>query len=255
MKKIVFLLFISVLLLTTSCVSKKKIIYFQGIENQDIYVSDSTYEHRIEPDDMIAITITSEANEAALPFNQVQNMGGQSGQSGQSSQQSGYLVDFQGFIEMPILGKIQVGGMKKSELKVHLLEKLSKYIQNPIIDIRISNFKVTVLGEVGAPGTISFGSDRLTLPEALAQAGDFKIPANRQNVLVIRDESGVKKHYRIDLTSVEALNSPVYYLKQNDLVYVEPRFTRSDSTAIGANLGLIISITSFVIAMLVLINQ
>ena len=249
MKKILYLLFISVLLLTTSCVSKKKIVYFQGIENQDMYVSDSTYEHRIEPDDIVSIKITSEANEAALPFNQVQST------SGQSPQTLGYLVDFQGFIEMPILGKIQVGGMKKSELKAHLSEKLSKYIQYPIIDIRISNFKVTVLGEVGAPGTISFGSDRLTLPEALAQAGDFKIPANRQNVLVIRDESGVKKHYRIDLTSVEALNSPVYYLKQNDLVYVEPRFTKSDSTALGANLGLIISITSFVIAMLVLLNQ
>ena len=252
MKKIVFLLFISVLFLTTSCVSKKKIIYFQGIENQDMYVSDSTYEHRIEPDDIVSIRITSEANEAALPFNQVQSVGGQSGQSGQ---QLGYLVDFQGFIEMPILGKIQVGGMKKSELKALLFEKLSNYIQNPIIDIRISNFKVTVLGEVAEPGGVFFATDRMTLPEALAEAGDFKIAANRQNVLVIRDESGVKKHYRIDLTSVEALNSPVYYLKQNDLVYVEPRFTKSDSTAIGANLGLIISITSFVIAMLVLINQ
>ncbi|WP_291118310.1 polysaccharide biosynthesis/export family protein [Flavobacterium sp. UBA6135] len=248
MNKIV-LLSICLLILNTSCISKKNILYFQGIENQNTFKADETFNHIIEPDDLISIRITAEVSEVAAPFNQTQATGGQ------NMQTMGYLVDYQGFVEMPILGKIKAAGLTKSELKELLHLKLTDFIKDPLIDIRILNFKVTFLGEVGSPGTISSATERMTLHEAIAKAGDFKVVANRKNVLVIRDEAGVKNHYRVDLTSVEAFQSPAFYLRQNDLIYVEPRFTRSDSTALGANLGLIASLTGFALSLFLLINR
>ena len=250
--KLKFLLSIGVVLLMTSCASKKKMIYLQGIE-QTSTTEVVKYEPKIQLDDLIYINISSESIEAAAPF----NLRGEVGQAagGNAVQFSSYLVDNQGEISLPILGKIKAAGLTKTELHDFLKIKLNEYLKDPILVVRVINFKVTVMGEVKSPGNFTLNSDRITIMEALAQAGDLTPVANRQNVLVVREESGIKSHYRVDLTDSELLKSPIYYLKQNDLIIVEPRFTKPESSVVGANLPLTISVISFLITITVLATR
>jgi polysaccharide export outer membrane protein len=137
---------------------------------------------------------------------------------------------------------------------MQLLEsKIAKYIKNPIINIRLTNFKVSVQGEVTNPGAFSVSSDRITLIEAISMAKDLTIYGKRDNVLVIREVNGVKSYNRVDLTKADFINSPFYYLAQNDVVYVEPNKVRINGAAVGANTGVIISVTSLIITLITLI--
>ena len=137
---------------------------------------------------------------------------------------------------------------------VLLKEKLSAYINNPVVNIQILNFKVTVLGEVNTPGTFKIPNERITILEALGLAGDLKITGVRKNVLVIRDNNGEKEEFRVNLTDRELFNSPIYYLQQNDVVYVEPNAaSRSNSTIWKTTGGVFISLTSLIITTIVLI--
>jgi polysaccharide export outer membrane protein len=145
------------------------------------------------------------------------------------------------------LGRFPVAGYTKTYLKQYLKERLAIYIQNPIINIRIANFKVSILGEVKSPGTFRFEGDRVTLLEAIAEAGDLTLYGKRQNILIIRDYLGTKTYNRVDITQADFVNSPFYYLDQNDMIYVEPRKAKIDSTAIGGNVSAIISIIGFLI--------
>jgi polysaccharide export outer membrane protein len=151
------------------------------------------------------------------------------------------------------LGKLKVGGLARSELAQILDEKIAKYIKNPIITIRLMNFKVSVQGEVTTPGTFSINSDRLTLIEAVSMAKDLTIYGKRDNVLIIREVNGIKSYNRVDITKADFINSPFYYLAQNDVVYVEPNKVRINGAAVGANTGVIISITSLFITLITLI--
>lgn len=250
--KVNFLLFLGVVLLMTSCASKKKMIYLQGIEESS--TSEIVrYEPKIQLDDLIYINVSSESIEAAAPF----NLGGVSQQTagGNAIQYSSYLVDNQGEINLPIIGFVKVAGLTKTELHDFLKIKLQEYLKDPILVVRVINFKVTVMGEVKSPGNFTINSDRITIMEALAQAGDLTPVANRENVLVVREESGIKSYYRVNLTDSELLQSPLYYLKQNDLIIVEPRFTKPESSVIGANLPLTISVISFLITLTVLATR
>lgn len=247
-----FLLFLGVVLLMTSCASKKKMIYLQGIEESS--TSEIVrYEPKIQLDDLIYINVSSESIEAAAPF----NLGGDSQQTagGNAIQYSSYLVDNQGEINLPIIGSVKVAGLTKTELHDFLKIKLEEYLKDPILLVRVINFKVTVMGEVKSPGNFTINSDRITIMEALAQAGDLTPVANRENVLVVREESGIKSYYRVNLTDSELLQSPIYYLKQNDLIIVEPRFTKPESSVIGANLPLTISVISFLITLTILATR
>lgn len=168
----------------------------------------------------------------------------------------GYLIDFDGNIDFPVVGKVKLGGLTRNEAIQILKEKIGPYLNNPTILVRILNYKVTVLGEVGHPGTFTIPNERITLPEALGIAGDLLISGVRKNVLVIRDVDGKKTETRVDLTSKELFSSPVYYLQQNDVVYVEPNRAKINSTVVNpSNVSLIISIVSLFVTMVILVKN
>jgi polysaccharide export outer membrane protein len=164
-----------------------------------------------------------------------------------------YLVNAEGYIEFPVLGKLKVGGLSRSEVIKMLQDKISVYIKNPMINFRIMNFKVSVQGEVTAPGTYTVDSERITLIEALSKAKDLTIYGKRNNILIIREINGVKSYNRIDITKADFIDSPFYYLAQNDVVYVEPNKNKINGAAIGPNTGVIISISSLLITLITLI--
>jgi polysaccharide export outer membrane protein len=164
-----------------------------------------------------------------------------------------YLVDAAGSIEFPVLGKLKVGGLSRSAVLQMLQQKIGVYIKDPIINLRLMNFKVSVQGEVTSPGTYTVDSERITLIEALSKARDLTIYGKRNNILIIREIDGVKTYHRVDITKTDFINSPFYYLAQNDVVYVEPNRNKINGAAIGPNTGVIISISSLLITLITLI--
>lgn len=248
--QLVFCLLIVITL--SSCVSKKKIIYLQGQQNQSS--NQVNYEPIIQNDDLLSITISSVEPELAAPFNidQLQSSGSA---SGSNMNKTTYLVDSAGEIDFPVLGKIKVVGLTKTLLKQQIKERLALYLTDPIINIRIVNYKVSVLGEVNKPGSYTLTGDRITLLEVIANAGDLTLYGKRDNILIIRDYLGTKTYNRVDITKADFVNSPFYYLDQNDVVYVEPRKARIDGTAIGGNITAIMSIASFLITTTILLTR
>lgn len=224
LKKAILLFVVSFFLF--SCVSRKSMVYYQNIKNLNNKEITNSYEIKIQPDDLLMITVLCEDPDIAKPF----NMGStyiQSGQPGQyqnTPQQSGptYLVDVNGEIDFPILGKLAIGGLTRTQVMNMLNDKISQYIKKPLINLTIKNYKVTVQGEVTAPGIYTFDSEKLTLVEALIKAGDLKVQAKRKNILIIRQIDGVITYNRVDITKADFINSPFYYLRQNDMVYVQP---------------------------------
>jgi polysaccharide export outer membrane protein len=253
MKKLVLFL-VSVLLF--SCASREDLVYYQNIDLMTAQEQSNTYEIKIQSDDLLMIIVSAEDMEIAMPFNlasvSVQSPGQISAAIGQQTMQL-YLVDAFGFIEFPILGKLKVGGLVRSQVLEMLQQKIGAYIKDPIVNLRLVNFKVSVQGEVNSPGTYSVDSDRITLIEALSKAKDLTIYGKRDNILIIREIDGVKSYNRVDITKAGFINSDFYYLAQNDVVYVEPNKNRINGAAIGPNTGVIISISSLLIALITLI--
>jgi polysaccharide export outer membrane protein len=245
-----------VVLLLFSCKSREEIVYYQNIDAMANVEQSNSYEIKIQPDDLLTIIVSADDPETAIPFNlstiSIPSAGSANAAQGQLTMQS-YLVDAAGTIDFPVLGKLSVGGLSRTGLMQLLESKISKYIKNPIINIRVMNFKVSVQGEVNSPGTYSVSSERITLIEAISMAKDLTIYGKRDNILVIREVNGVKSYNRIDITKAEFIHSPFYYLAQNDVVYVEPNKTRINGGAVGANTGVIISITSLLITVITLI--
>ena len=219
LKKTILVLLVSIVLF--SCVARKNMVYYRNIESMNNKEMTNSYEIKIQPDDLLMIAVSCDDPEIAKPF----NIGalGQS-QSGSSSQQLGptYLVDVNGVIDFPVLGKLTIGGLTRTQVMKMLNEKISLYIKKPFITLAIRNYKVTVQGEVSSPGIYSFDSERFTLVDALIKAGDLKIQAKRKNILIIRQTDGVITYNRVDITKTDFINSPFYYLRQNDMVYVQP---------------------------------
>lgn len=229
-------------------------MYFQGQPTE--YAGNSTYNPTIKPDDLLSILVMANDEKSALLFNLPQAIGNNlyGGYAQGAPTPPGYLVNSDGSIQFPVIGNIQLAGLTRSEAVDILKEKLSSYIVNPTISIRILNFRVTVLGEVRNPGTFTVPNERVTVLEALGIAGDLLITGERENVLIIRDEDGKKREYRIDLTNENLFSSPVYYLRQNDVVYVEPNRAKRNSSIINAsNTGIVISSLSLILTSLILI--
>lgn len=233
-----------------SCVPKKDIIYLQGQQGQTSELAN--YEPIIQNDDLLQITVSSIDPELAAPFNLEQPSGSN---GGVSNKVLSYLVDINGEIEFPVIGKMKIAGMTKTQLKKFLKEKMSLYIKDPIINIRLMNYKVSILGEVKSPGLYSYTGDRVTLLELIANAGDLTLYGKRDNILIVRDFQGTKTYNRVDITKADFVNSPFYYLDQNDVVYVEPRKSKIDGTAIGSNVTTIISILGFAITTTLLLTR
>ena len=232
-----------VLIILASCASRKEVVYFQDTGNFETLVNDNTFVSKFKVDDLISIHISSLNPEASVPFNLFRG----AAEGGFQAEQVDYLVDQAGEIDFPVIGKLKVEGLSPDELRQLLRNKLSEYLKDPIINIRLRNFTVTVLGAVNQPGTYPVNGEQVTILEALGFARDLTIRGVRENVLVIRDFNGTKVYSRIDLTSKDMIKSPVYYLTQNDVVYVEPNESGIKETSIDARVGIYVSLISVLI--------
>ncbi|WP_051413464.1 polysaccharide biosynthesis/export family protein [Zhouia amylolytica] len=250
-----------VALVLSSCVSRQKLAYFQNMERIDGNTTPNYYTTVIENNDLLNITVSpSGATEMDLklvqPFNlpvtPAPNVTGTI--TGQPRLQS-YLVDNKGNIDFPVLGQLHVAGLTRQALIELLKTRISEYVNNPIINVRIDNFKVSVLGEVKMPGSYQIEDERITLPEALALAGDMTIYGRRDNVLVIRETEGIKKYAYLDLTKSDFIDSPYYYLQQNDVVYIEPNKAQMQASAYNRNIPIFISVASVLISIAILITK
>lgn len=244
------LLLIVTVLVLGSCASKRDVVYYQDVGEFETLVDGNAFEPKFKVDDLVSIHISTLNPEASAPFN-LYKTGGQEG--GYRLEQVNYLVDQAGEIDFPVIGKIKILGLTPEELRVMLREKLADYLKNPIINIRLENFTVSILGEVNRPGTYRINGEEITIMEALGLAGDMTIKGMRKNVLVIRDFNGTKVYTRIDLTTKEASKSPVYYLTQNDVVYVEPNQSAVTASSLDNRASIAVSIASVLITSTVII--
>lgn len=256
-KRLLFISFLF-LLIVSSCKTKERLVYFSGKTNtNDTVVQAYKYAIALKPDDIISIVITSEDPEAIIPFNQTV-MGSSSQQSGYStgiSFPNGYLIDSNGEISMPVIGKIKIGGLDRIAATTAIQQKLREYVSDAIVRVSIENFKITVLGDVKSPGTFKIPNERITVLEALGLAGDLKITGNRK-IVVIRENNGTIEQIPIDLTSANTFESTAYYLRQNDVVYVEPNMAaRNESTIWKTSGPILISVTSIIVTTIALITK
>lgn len=161
-----------------------------------------------------------------------------------------YLVDNDGFINFPVVGQLKVGGMTKRQCESFIREKILPYMaktENPIVTVKMASFKVTVAGEVKSPGVFNVDQEKISVIEALARAGDLTIYGRRENVLLIReDATGKKTTHRLNLNDANLINSPYYYLQQNDYIYVEPNKVQAQNSAIGSSVTIWFSVLSVV---------
>lgn len=247
-KKYILLALVSCLIIC-SCASKKDVVYFQDVGNFETIVNDYNYEPKFKVDDEISIFVSTLDQEASAPFNLFRG----SQEDELRPVQVNYLVDKDGQIEFPVIGKIEVIGLSPEGLRGLLEKKLSDYLKDPIINIRLKNFTVTILGQVNKPGTYQVNGEKITIMEALGLAGDLNIKGQRENVMVMREFHGTKVYYRINLTSKNAFESPVYYLSQNDVVYVEPNQSAVTQSSLDNRASILVSIASVLITSTVLI--
>ena len=240
-----------------SCGSVKKTIYFQDVEDGVVQQIPQAYEVKIHKDDLLSIVVNSTNPELAVPFNSPVVSHQLDGNPYGNTTVLGYLVDSKGEIDFPMLGSIYVEGMSRMELTNYIKEEIvSKgYINDPIVNVKFLNFKVSVMGEVSRPGSFTINGDRITLLEALSMAGDLTIYGKRDRVAVIREEGGVRNVKYHDLRSARVFESPYYYLQQNDIVYVEPNKRKAQQSEINQNnsVGTWVSIASLLTSMAVLI--
>lgn len=236
-------------LIFVSCGSKKEIVYFQDASDYETIVSDNSYTNKFKIDDVVGIHISTLDPEPSIPFNLFK--GAEEG--GIRAEQIDYIINKNGEIDFPVLGNISIVGLTPEETKALLTNKLIPYLKDPIINIRLKNFSVTVLGEVGRPGTYFVNGEQITILEALGLANDLTIKGMRNNVLVIRDFNGTKVYTRIDLTKKASLNSPVYYLTQNDVIYVEPNQSAVTSSVLDNRASILVSIASVLITSTVIL--
>ncbi|SKB98223.1 polysaccharide export outer membrane protein [Parapedobacter luteus] len=220
------LLYFCLLVGLSSCVSRKDLVYFGDVPTDNPRTKLPDYQEPIvQVDDILHVTIQTVDGGLAMAAGQLS--GGIADASANAERTSstapaGYLVDKDGQITMPMLGTFSVAGLTTSEVRKQVTEAASKYFKNPTVQVRFANFKITVIGEVSRPATYTVPSEKVTLLDALGMAGDLTIYGKRDNVLLIRDNEGQKEFVRLNLTSYESLNSPYFYLKQNDVIYVEP---------------------------------
>jgi polysaccharide export outer membrane protein len=216
----------------SSCVNTKRLKYFQDLPESaqakevDIAAYSETF---IQPDDILAININTIDPTATNSINSRNGGFSNAGtpQSGMITPVSGYLVDKMGFVDVPILGKIKLGGLTTLKARETITAEAVKSFKNPVVDVRFLNFKITVIGEVNRPASYVVPNEQVSLLDAIGFAGDLTVYGQRENVLLIRkDAAGKNVTVKMDLTKKATLNSPYFYLKQNDVIYVEPNKTK-----------------------------
>jgi len=246
------------LLLCTSCVNTRKATYFNDVPDNLRMSVPSAVEQIVQPNDILGIQVNSPNADAASMFNTNTNTNGTPLSGTNALLPHGYLVDPQGFIQFPVLGRLQAGGLTKQQLteqiRNHLVER--KLLLDPVVSIRFLNFRVTVLGEVARPTVVPVPNEKITILEALGFAGDLTIFGKRENVLLIREENGERITKRINLNSKDLLNSPYFYLKNGDVLYAEPNRARvASATNSRQVLPIILSGLSFVAIILDMVTR
>jgi len=244
-----------VLMIFNSCGSRKNMVYLQQDSSQ-INTLYEQYVPKIQVNDILTIVVTAADPKVTVPFNPVSSM-----MSNNLTQQVDmalrptYTVDNDGNIVLPMLGKIHVAGLTRVEAIDKLRHELSQYIKDPGVNMNFNNFRISVLGEVARPGSFIMPTERVTVLEALGMAGDLTIRGVRESVLLIREVDGQKTMHRLDLTQQSTLNSPYYYLAQNDVIYVEPNKAQINNSKLGANTNIIISIASLLITVISVLTR
>jgi polysaccharide export outer membrane protein len=252
MKKIVPVLLLFIFLY--SCGTKEDVVYFNGIGPKDNMVGIDSYMPTYHIDDELLIIVNGVDPEAVKPFNLTAVAVSQSRLDGYGRERiQTYIIDPEGNVDFPVIGKVKLAGLNREQAKRLFEKKLKDYLKDPIVNINTINYKITVLGEVARPGTYTATNERITLIEALGMAGDLTIHGERENVLVIRDYDGKKTYTRVNLKSKDLFNSPVYYLTQNDVVYVEPNKAQARASKIGIGTNVAISIVGILISVATLV--
>lgn len=242
-------------LVMASCTSYKNVPYLQNAE--EIMAAQAElplYDAKIMPKDLLTVTVNTTDPEAAAPFNMTvqtaQNLATSRTSYSQPVLQQ-YLVNNEGSIDFPVLGTLKVGGLTKNEAEDMIREKLKPYLKEvPIVTVRMSNYKISVLGEVARPGTFTVSNEKVNVLEALAMAGDLTIWGMRDNVKLVReDATGKREIIELDLTNAEIISSPYYYLQQNDILYISPNKTKAKNSDVGQSTSLWFSATSILVSL------
>ncbi len=252
LKKVFTFILCSVII--AGCTSYKNVPYMQNPEVvNDLEEALPLYDAKIMPKDLLTITVNSSDAEAVAPFNLIVQSPINVARTNTLTQQPSlqqYLVNNDGTIDFPKLGKLTVGGLTKSEAEDLIREKLGRYLQEvPIVTVRMSNYKIAVLGEVARPGMFTVSNEKVNVLEALAMAGDLTVWGVRDNVKLIREDAiGKREIITLDLNNAEIVTSPYYYLKQNDVLYVSPNKTKAKNSDIGQSTSLWFSATSILVS-------
>ncbi|MBO4488934.1 MAG: polysaccharide biosynthesis/export family protein [Bacteroidales bacterium] len=238
---------IALLMLLASCATQKKISYFQDISN-DSQSTEQTVtlapEIRLRPEDKISIIVNSKDPELSALFNlpytaRVLGQTGENVSNNTNQGTSGYIVKGDGTIDFPVLGTIQVAGMTRDEVSAYIKQQLisQNLVNDPVVTVEYVNLQFSVMGEVKAPGSYKITRDRITLLDAISQAGDMTIYGKRDNVLILRPDSiGKLSAYHVDMRSFnDVVSSPAYYIHQNDYIYVEPNKKRANESTVNGN--------------------
>lgn len=248
LSRLLRLFIIASFLILSSCGSKKNLVYFQDepISGESLSQIDNNYNLIYQPNDILTIDVSAEIPESVAAFNlpAVSYNTSNSANAQTTVLRQTYLLDSEGNIEFPVLGTLKLGGLNRAQAVDLLKEKISVYVNEFIVNIRLINFTISVLGEVNKPGTFTVEGERISLTQALGLAGDLTIYGKRDNIFLIREIDGKKKYAKYDLTSINVVNSPVYYLAQNDVIYVEPNKARVGTSTYNPNNGVLISAIS-----------
>lgn len=241
-------------LMGNGCSSYREIPYLQDVASVNMS-QDSLplFDAKIKPKDLLTITVNTSDPEAATPFNLTIQSTSTSASRQTLTQQptlQQYLVDNQGCINFPVLGKLHLGGLTKHEIESMIRERLKPYLREvPIVTVRMVNYKISVLGEVATPGTFTINNEKVNVLEALAMAGDMTIWGLRDNVKLVREkENGEKEIILLNLNQADIVNNPYYDLQQNDILYVSPNKTKAKNSDIGQSTSLWVSATSILVS-------
>lgn len=241
-------------IILSGCTSSKKILYFQDIDDAELKPLSTEYEAVIKKDDRLTIVVSGPDKLVCAPYNLTLGEMGSTGGGNPEQATLSYLVDTNGDIDFPILGKIHVEGMTRNDLVNFLTEEIGKDVKEPIVYVSFRNYKITVLGEVSNPGTYTIDSEKTNILQVLGMAGDLNLTAKRQDILLLREVDGVLIHERIDLRSKDILESPYFYLQQNDVLYVLPSSTRLAAANMATATGIWSVILSSVTTMIAIIG-
>ncbi|WP_105982694.1 polysaccharide biosynthesis/export family protein [Nonlabens agnitus] len=243
-------------MLIASCTTKKEVLYFQDIQEKESYTPEN-YKSIIKNNDRLSIIVSSADMTNASPYNRLIpgiTDANDFRVNGQPLLQD-YLVDTDGYIILPKLGKYRVAGKSRMTLEEELSNEYRKYITDAVVNVRIANFKITVLGEVQRPGTFTIPDERVTLPQALGLAGDLTIYGKRKDIILLRDRNGIQESHIIDLTKSDVLDSELFYLQQNDVLVVGPNNAQVNGASFNRNNALYVSIASVLLSVIILISR